>query len=258
MKLSTTPNLTRQSRAAGVSQQALRGVLDSLERPWDETYKQASIVRTIVINGDGVFLGATKLAPQIYGWEQKIYALVSFVAGSLAPSSLTKTLEAAAADYKAGDKPKSAMRLALAIPTPLMDEATCRRLHVANGLIDNGFLSPHDLLTLMNIGGSQHAELAKYSSDQPRAPAGQSDGGQWISEDSGSVTERSHKTPLPRQERVGVAMPDGCEGEWASAIGICEKLLARPNPPRSLTGGHTTVLGCARGFVSMRCGGNIV
>ena len=35
-------------------------------------------------------------------------------------------------------------------------------------------------------------------------------------------------------------------------------LLKMPNPPRSLTGGYKTPEGCAKGFVSQRCGGNRV
>jgi RHS repeat-associated protein len=47
-----------------------------------------------------------------------------------------------------------------------------------------------------------------------------------------------------------------CAKEWEEAIRICSELLSRRDPPRGLTGGHTTVLGCAKGFVSEACGGN--
>jgi len=53
-------------------------------------------------------------------------------------------------------------------------------------------------------------------------------------------------------------MPEGCEAEWTWAIRYSEELLSLPNPARGLTGGHTTAMGCAKGFVSERCGGNKV
>ena len=215
-------------------------------------------MRTLVVNEGGVFLGATKLAPGVRGFERHIHALASFAAGVVAPASLIKTIEAAEADYNSGDKAMSAVRLALAIPTPSTDEENCRKLHIAAGLIDGGFLSPRELLSLANIGGSECDELDKYSPNQPRAPAGQSDGGQWTRGDSGSPALEQDKTPRPSENQVGVLMPEGCEAEWNSAIDTCRKLLESPNPSRALTGGHTTDMGCARGFVSARCGGNQV
>ena len=49
-----------------------------------------------------------------------------------------------------------------------------------------------------------------------------------------------------------------CEKEWEEAFEICRELLARPHPPRGLTGGHKDLYNCARGLVSEACGGNPV
>ena len=55
-----------------------------------------------------------------------------------------------------------------------------------------------------------------------------------------------------------VALADGCAEEWAQARLRCKILLTMPNPPRRLTGGYKDVEGCAKEFVSERCGGNPV
>ncbi|HEY5206662.1 MAG TPA: hypothetical protein VIJ63_18995 [Roseiarcus sp.] len=96
----------------------------------------------------------------------------------------------------------------------------------------------------------------KYHEDQPRAPKGSPDGGQWTRDGGGGASPAHHE----RSEDSGVAvvLPEGCEEEWNSALEYCAKLLELPNPPRGLTGGHATPEGCAKGFVSERCGGNRV
>jgi RHS repeat-associated protein len=47
-----------------------------------------------------------------------------------------------------------------------------------------------------------------------------------------------------------------CQREWDDAYDLCEEELSKPNPNRSITGGHMTLEGCAKGLVSERCGGN--
>jgi len=49
-----------------------------------------------------------------------------------------------------------------------------------------------------------------------------------------------------------------CDKEWADAYEMCRELLARPHPPRAMTGGYTDLANCARGLVSEECGGNPV
>lgn len=106
-----------------------------------------------------------------------------------------------------------------------------------------------------------NACAAKYSPDQPRVPAGNTDGGQWTREDRSDQASTLLEGPKRRQPaaaQLGLVLPDGCEEEWAKARAICIDLLSAPNAPRGLTGGHKTVDGCAKGFVSQRCGGNPV
>lgn len=56
--------------------------------------------------------------------------------------------------------------------------------------------------------------------------------------------------PLSKDER--------CRKEWEEAERICTELLAHPDPPRRLTGGHRNLYDCMKGFVSEECGGNPV
>ena len=103
---------------------------------------------------------------------------------------------------------------------------------------------------------SQRVNLkAGFNPDEPRVPAGNSDGGQWTVV-GGAGSQRKPSLSYSKPSRVAVAMPLGCEEEWQLGIAQCKMLLAMPNPPRSLTGGYTDPYDCARGLVSARCGGN--
>ncbi len=95
------------------------------------------------------------------------------------------------------------------------------------------------------------AKLDNWNEDQhPRWPAGSSDqqGGRFAPGGEGSGSSGRS------------ANMDGCGDEWNWAITKCDELLNLHefHPDRSLLGGHTTIGGCAKGFVSQRCGGNRV
>ena len=58
------------------------------------------------------------------------------------------------------------------------------------------------------------------------------------------------------REALTPSEEEDCREQWEWARNHCRKLLAKPNPPKSQTGGHSNVEDCARGFVSEKCGGN--
>ncbi|MCF1474453.1 MULTISPECIES: PAAR-like domain-containing protein [Rhizobium/Agrobacterium group] len=64
--------------------------------------------------------------------------------------------------------------------------------------------------------------------------------------------------PVEPEKNRKVVLFDDCAEEWEKARAICSRLLLSPNPSRSLTGGHKSIEGCAKGFVSAACGGNPV
>ena len=85
---------------------------------------------------------------------------------------------------------------------------------------------------------------SKYRADQAR-----DDRGRWEFE-GGVVNESSENIELVS------GLSDYCEKEWQKAREDCRILLLLPNPPRGLTGGYRDVERCARGLVSVQCGGN--
>jgi hypothetical protein len=94
-------------------------------------------------------------------------------------------------------------------------------------------------------------KVGAWDEDQhPRWPPGSGDhqGGQFKPKGEGS-------SALDR-----TALVDDCDAEWDDAREFCARLLALPkfHPERNLLGGHKTIDGCSKGFVSERCGGNKV
>ena len=86
----------------------------------------------------------------------------------------------------------------------------------------------------------------------PRWPAGSSD-------HQGGRFQPKGNDGQAGSSRTQTALT-GCAEEWAWAESYCERLLSLHefHPDRALLGGHTTLAGCAKGFVSQRCGGNKV
>jgi hypothetical protein len=207
---------------------------------------------------DGLKLGSgTRLACTVRGEEARLLALLSVMANKACPVEALETIKRAEVEFRAGKLAKSAMRLALANSPPLAGLDDAYRLYAAAALIDQSLLTPADLVRACEIDCTHVEALAKYSPDQPRAPAGNSDGGQWVRGTVGGAgptarKPKTHEKPI----QTSIVLPEGCDEEWDYALKYCAKLLEMDDPPRSLTGGHTTTVGCARGFVSERCGGN--
>ena len=102
--------------------------------------------------------------------------------------------------------------------------------------------------------------IGKFDSDQPR-----DEDGRWAATGRENAAPVSYETKRPEQAAtLGNTAPNkiavNCDEEWEQARNICDGLLRLPkfHPDRVLLGGHKTTDGCARGFVSERCGGNRV
>ena len=96
-------------------------------------------------------------------------------------------------------------------------------------------------------------DTKRFNPDQPRSPAGSTDGGQWTNSDDVGSTVLSEIEDL-----LAIVLPDHSRDQWRSARQICLDLFEQPNPPRSLTGGYIDLNECARGFVTEECGGNSI
>ena len=128
---------------------------------------------------------------------------------------------------------------------------------VAGQLVEDGTYPNVEKLFGETGDGTQPVQ--DYSPDQPRDPDGR-----WASGENG-LTENSVQNGISNREpstdpstKTAVAMPEGCQEEWDKALDQCRQLLSMANPSRRFTGGHRSLLACARGFVSARCGGNTV
>jgi HK97 family phage portal protein len=77
-------------------------------------------------------------------------------------------------------------------------------------------------------------------------------------EDSGRFSFGRGTQKFEPKDYAKVAMSPACFSEWLQAKADCLKWLKSANPRDYPTGGHTTVRGCAKGLVSMACGGNTV
>ncbi len=136
---------------------------------------------------------------------------------------------------------------------PLTDAAANRPMVLtASGYVPLGQEAPQKRVKArIGFDASDLDKDGDWDEDKhPRWPAGSSDhqGGRF--QPKGEDGDSAGQT----------ALVDDCEQEWESARRFCADLLAlHPfHPDRVLLGGHKTVDGCAKGFVSQRCGGNKV
>lgn len=132
----------------------------------------------------------------------------------------------------------------LSVPAADQPMALTGAGYVALGQVADGGHGAPSKTTKLDKGGA-------WNEDQhPRWPARSSDhrGGQFS-------PESEEKGPSQQ-----TTLLDDCEQEWSLARKRCKGLLELHefHPDRSLLGGHTTIEGCAKGFVSERCGGNPV
>jgi hypothetical protein len=124
--------------------------------------------------------------------EGRLLALLSIAYGASVPANALKHLGWAEREFERGDLAKSAMHVALTGLPALARGDPARRLHIAAGILDNGFLTPMGLMKACEIDCAEIESLAKaYDPDEPRVPKGNPDGGQWTRD--GGVTPTSHE-----------------------------------------------------------------
>lgn len=229
----------------GAPIERFRRTIADLEKSWVVEARNEPFYPFVTWTPEGPRLGAgTLLARNGRSEDDRLLALLSVAHARDAPADAPKHLAWAEREFDRGDLVKSAMHVALTgLPALVGSEAARRRLHIAAGMLDRGFHTPLGLMKACGFDCGPLEALVKYREDQPRAPKGCPDGGQWT-RDGGGGAPASHDRPSGSD--VAVVLPEGCEQEWAEARRICGKLLESPNPPRGLTGGHTTVEGCAK------------
>jgi hypothetical protein len=232
-----------------------RRTIAALEESWAAKARFAPFYPFLTWTRDGPKLGAaTLVARRSAADEARLLALLSIAHGFAVPATVLKQLAWAEREFDRGDLAKSAMHVALAGLSALAGGEGARRLHIAAGILDHRFLTPLGLLKACGLDCRALTSLAKYDPDEPRVPKGNTDGGQWTRAGGGGPTIESagSRRERAKPDQLAVALPEGCDEEWAWARAYCADLLKQPNPPRGLTGGHKTIDGCAKGFVSLR------
>jgi hypothetical protein len=151
---------------------------------------------------EGLVLGTTVLAPMghdacgipalaIDGAEERILALLAVAYGKMVGPAVLGNIRRASAYWSQGETVLAAIELALSGLAPLKDKKEAAlRLSIGDRLLAAG-ASPRELMKACGLDPAAFDLLkAGYDPDQPRVPAGNTDGGQWTSGDDGSATPK--------------------------------------------------------------------
>jgi hypothetical protein len=102
--------------------------------------------------------------------------------------------------------------------------------------------------------------LGKFEPDQPRDDHGRSTATGSATAEQVISDQGRAESPVASQMSTPQRTVENCAAEWQQAYDRCEGLLRLPkfHPDRVFLGGYTNKEGCAKGFVSEKCGGNQV
>jgi hypothetical protein len=153
----------------------------ALKESWAVKTRRSSFHPFATWTREGPRLGAaTLLARKGAGEEGRLLALLSIAYSFAVSANTLKHLAWAEREFDRGDFAKSAMHVSLTGLPPLSGSEAARRLHIAAGILDHGFLTPLGLLKACGFDCAEIESLAKsYNPDEPRVPKGNPDGGQW-------------------------------------------------------------------------------
>jgi hypothetical protein len=177
-----------------------RRTIAELEKSWVVEARNAPFYPFVTWTREGPRLGAgTPLARNGRSEDDRLLALLSVAHARDVPADALKHLAWAEREFHRGDLLKSAMHVALTgVPALVGSEAT-RRLHIAAGILDHGFLTPLGLMKACGFDCGPLEGLVKYDPDQPRAPKGSPEGEKWTRD--GTAGASDHTThDLPTQE----------------------------------------------------------
>ena len=167
--------------------------LDELDKRMGRRLPQRPIAPRDGFAGDFLVLGArTRLAKVGAPVDEAGSPHCSAAAhGTLGPCVLAAARPTRGRDMADGEKPLALTHLALSGLAKLAHpKEDARRLFLADALIEAG-VEPSDIVKALGLGPAPPEALEKYNPDQPRVPAGNTDGGQWTSGDSSGATAGS-------------------------------------------------------------------
>lgn len=249
--------------------------VDELNKRW-ETTAARPIAPEMSFDGDCLVLGAqTRLAkvdkatsnstsPASSAETARLFALLAAAHGRPIGASSLMHIERALEKKRDGDLVLALIHLALSGAAKLRDpKEDARRLFLADALMNNG-VAPSVIVKGLGFDPSPPDEaLDKYSPDQPRVPAGNTDGGQWTQADSAPAAPQigppprfSSAAPSPKdadgsQIELAADTNQTCEGYIAAN---CQARILRVFPGQYLTCTLQEVLEAAkRGDAAARC-----
>ena len=195
-----------------------RRTITDLEKSWATEARGAPFYPFVTWTPDGPRLGnATPLARNGRRIEDdRLLALLSVAHARDVPADALKHLVWAEREFHRGDLLKSAMHVALTGLRALVGSEAARRLHIAAGMLDHGFLTPLGLMKACGFACDALDALVKRREDQPRVPKGNPDGGQWTRDGTGVPPHTSVSQVVPEPPIIEQSPP-----------------AAEPSPPAS-------------------------
>jgi hypothetical protein len=195
-----------------------RRTISDLEKSWGSETARTPFYPFITWTRDGPLLGAaTLLARHGRSEDDRLLALLSVAHARDVPAAALKHLVWAEREFHRGNLVKSAMHVALTGLPALVGREAARRLHMAAGILDHGFLTSLGLMKACGFDCSALDALVKYSDDQPRVPKGNPDGGQWTGDGTGAPPQTSVSQIIPEPPFIDGLPPAAEPGPPASA-----------------------------------------
>jgi hypothetical protein len=206
----------------------------------------------LTITDEGLVLGATVLAKMgrdvdgsprllIDDGEERIFALLAAAYGKAVGPAVLGNIRRASTEWGRGEPCLAQIHLAHSGLPRLLDlEEASLRLFVADTLLAGGF-SPHELIKVCGLDPAPRALVkAGYSSNQPRVPAGNPNGGEWAGGGASPTTTAPVEPKVQlsdfkivhglQPDSVVVTPPDGVPIEDEHSDSPTGKLIA---PPRA-------------------------
>jgi hypothetical protein len=196
---------------------------------------------------------ATLLTRNDRNEDDRLLALLSVAHARDVSAGALKHLAWAEREFQRGDLLKSAMHVALTGLPALVGSEAARRLHLAAGILDHGFLTPFSLMTACGFSCDALDALVKYREDQPRAPRGSPNGGQWTRDGTASAPDHTSHDPSIREAPREIAVLTGDLKHACRALGLdysaASDILHALKKKAGLSGGDTCTFDTETGDV---------
>jgi hypothetical protein len=174
--------------------------LDRARKDWRERARSRPVQSSLTITGEGLVLGATVLAEMrrdasgmpllaADGAPERILALLFIAYGKTVGPETLGNIHRAAKEWSRGETCLAQIHLAHSgLPRLPDDDEAPFRLFLGDKLLIEG-LTPRELIKACGLEtGPLDLLKSGYQPDQPRVPAGNPDGGQWIAADASPST----------------------------------------------------------------------